>query len=154
MAKVLIVVFFVLAVLLGVVIARNRPSADEEAVVYRQALMTVIDGTFEPLLQMESGRRAYDGALVRLHASELPMLSAMIAEAFRRDTRAARNVNTAALSYVWSDPAAFLQSVQRLRSDALALQSAAGSGDQAQVDSAIRTVAGECDQCHRRFRGD
>lgn len=154
MAKALIVIFLALAVLLGVVIARNRPSADQEAVVYRQALMTVIDGTFDPLLQMQRGRRAYDAALVREHAADLPVLSGMIAEAFARDTRAARNVNTAALSFVWIDHAAFLRSAQRLQSAARTLQSAAASADQARVDTAIRSMADECDQCHHGFRGD
>jgi cytochrome c556 len=154
MTKALIIVFFVLAVLLGVVLARNRPSADQQAVAYRQALMTVIDGTFDPLLEMQSGRRPYDPALVRLHASELPMLSLMIAEAFRRDTHAARNVDSAALPYVWTDHAAFLQSAQRLQGDGQALQGAATSGDQDRVNAAIRAMAGDCDQCHRKFRGD
>ncbi len=154
MARALIVVFVGLAVLLGVVIARDRPSADQQAVVYRQALMTVIDGTFDPLLQMQAGRRPYDAALVREHASRLPLLSGMIAEAFARNTSATRAVNTAALAFVWSNHPAFLQSVQRLQGDARQLQSAAASGDQARVVSAIRVMALECDQCHRRFRGD
>jgi cytochrome c556 len=154
MAKALIVILFTLAVLLGVVIARDRPSADQQAVVYRQALMTVMDGTFDPLLQMQSGRRPYDLSLVRQHASELPVLSFMIAEAFERDTHAARNLNSAALSYVWSNHAAFLQSARRLQSDAQTLQSAAVSGDQNRVNDAIRAMTGECDRCHRQFRGD
>jgi cytochrome c556 len=154
MAKALIIIFFALAVSLGVVIARNRPSADQEAVVYRQALMTVIDGGFEPLLQMQSGRRPYDAALLRLHASELPVLSIMIAEAFKRDTHAARSANSAALPYVWTDHAEFLQSAQRLHGDAQALQDAAASGDREAVNTAIRAMAGECDQCHRKFRGE
>ncbi len=152
MKKAILIVIALAAVALGVVIARNRPTADQEAVVYRQALMTVIGVTTDPLLLMQRGQRRYDAALIGKHAGELAVLSEMIPEAFARDTRSARNVETAALPSVWEKPQDFLQSAQRLQSDADALQSAVKSGDQAQIDSAIGMLDGGCAQCHRAFR--
>lgn len=145
--------FALLAVALGVVIARNRPTADQDAIVYRQALMTVIGGTMDPLLLMQRGRMRYDAALVGKHAGELAVLGGMIPEAFARDTRAARQADSAALPSIWTKPQDFLQSAQRLQADADALQSAVKSDDQARIDGAIGTLDGGCTQCHRAFRG-
>jgi cytochrome c556 len=154
MGKAFLLIVLALMIILGVVIARNRPSADEQAVVFRQALMTVISGTFDPLLQMQTGREPYDATLVRRHADELPLLTSMIPEAFARNTSAARKLDTAALSYVWSDHQAFLQSAQRLHADASALQSAVRSGERESVDGAIGRMDAECAQCHRQFRAE
>lgn len=104
MKKAILIVIALVVVALGVVIARNRPTADQEAVVYRQALMTVIGVTMDPLLLMQRGQKRYDAALIGKHAGELVVLSEMIPEAFARDTRSARNVETAALPSVWEKP--------------------------------------------------
>lgn len=152
MKKAILIALALLVVALGVVIARNRPTADQEAIVYRQALMTVIGGTTDPLLLMQRGQIPYDAALIRKHVGELPVLSGMIPEAFARDTRSARHVDSAALPSIWSSHKNFLQSAQRLQSDANALQNAVKTADQAQIDSAIGTLTGGCNQCHRSFR--
>ena len=151
--RVLIVGLVGLAVLgLGLVIARNRPNADEAAAQYRQALMTVLDGSTDPLLQMQHGELAYNPDVIRRHAAQLPVLSGMVSEAFARDTRAAAHLNSAALAYVWSDPAAFNQDVQQLQIAASALQRAAQNGTQFQIVGAIRMLDAACVQCHRQFR--
>jgi cytochrome c556 len=151
--KALIVAIAVSAVVtLGIVVARNRPSADQAAVDYRQALMTVIDGVSEPLFLMQSGRLAYDGALIRRHAAELPVLSGMVPEDFGRDTRAASRVATAALPYVWSDAADFGKAAQAFESAAAELQAAVQAGDRVRVLQAVQRLDGACTRCHRRFR--
>ena len=155
------VVFIVIlaAVALGYVVARNRPTADQQAVQFRQALMTVIAGVADPLFLMQRGQLAYDGALVQRRAGQLAMLGSMITEAFERDTRAATRLPTQALPYVWSTPAAFAADVANLQRDASSLQTAAQQPstqpeDASRVRSAIRAVDADCAQCHRQYRAN
>ena len=152
--KVIVVSLLAGVVALGIVIARNRPTADQDAVVYRQALMTVIGDQTQPLLLMQRGQIPYSAALAGRHAGNLVTLAGMIPEAFVRNTSAARRLDTAALPYVWSDRTDFLHSAQRLQSDAATLQSALESGNAVRIDSAIAALGGQCEQCHRAFRDD
>jgi cytochrome c556 len=154
MKRVIVVMLTLAAVALGIVIARNGPSADQQAVDYRQALMTVVDGVTQPLFRMQRGQLAYDGALVRKHASELTVLSGMVADAFARDTRSSSHLQTAALPYVWSDPGSFAAAVRRMQKAATALQQAAQGDDPAGVQPAIQALDTDCAQCHRQFRAN
>ncbi|HWG75315.1 MAG TPA: cytochrome c, partial [Steroidobacteraceae bacterium] len=104
MKRFMILVLALLAVALGIVIARNGPSADQQAVDYRQALMTVIDVVTQPLFRIQRGQLAYDAAVVRKRSLQLAVLSGMVGDAFARDTRSSSHLQTAALPYVWSDP--------------------------------------------------
>ena len=154
MKRGVVVMLVLAAVALGIVIARNGPSADQQAVDYRQALMTVIDGVTAPLFRMQRGQLAYDGALVSKRSMQLAVLSGMVGDAFIRDTRPASHVQTAALPYVWSDPRAFAAAIQRMQQDATALQRSARGNDSAAVRPAILAVDTDCDQCHRLFRAN
>ncbi len=154
MKAAILAIVLVVVVALGLVIARDRPSPDQQAVEYRQALMTVIEGATDPLFQMQSGRLTRDDALIRRHAAELPILSSMVAEAFARDTHASSHLQTAALPYVWTDPAMFAKAVHQLRLDSDALQLAVGGTDQSRIDHAIHSLDTTCTQCHREFRAE
>lgn len=150
--QVLVVLLVALAVVLGIVIARNRPSADQQAVAYRQALMSVIGGQMQPLSAMQRAERPYDARLIGEHAANLAALSRMIPEAFERDTSSARSLQSAALADIWRDHAAFLRSAARLAASAVGLQRALAAGDAAQVRRALGALSSECLQCHRGFR--
>lgn len=152
MKRVVVVMLALAAIALGIVIARNGPSADQQAVDYRQALMTVIDGVTEPLFRMQRGQLAYDGALVDRRSMQLAMLSGMVGDAFVRDTHTSAHLQTAALPYVWTDPRAFAAAVQRMQKDAAALQQSAQGVDPAGVQPAIQALDADCAQCHRQFR--
>jgi len=151
--RVVAIIVVLVAIALGIVIARNGPSADQQAVDYRQALMTVIDGVTAPLFSMRRGERTYDGALVRKRSMQMAVLSGMVGDAFARDTRSSSHLQTAALPYVWSDPRAFATAVHQMQQDATALQQAA-PGDAAAVQPAIQALDRDCAQCHRQFRAN
>ncbi|HTT05167.1 MAG TPA: cytochrome c [Steroidobacteraceae bacterium] len=154
MKRVIVVMLALSAVALGIVIARNAPDADQQAVDYRQALMTVIDGVTEPLFRMQRGQLAYDTAVVRKRAAQLTVLSGMVGDAFTRDTRSSTHLQTAALPYVWSDPASFAAAVRRMQTAATALQHAAEAQDPDAVRPAIAALDTDCAQCHRQFRAN
>jgi adenylosuccinate lyase len=152
MKNAILAIIIVAMVTIGIVIARNRPSADQEAIDYRQALMTVIDGQMAPLLLMQQGQAPFNAALLRAHAGHLAVLAGMIPEAFARNTSTNRKLESAALPYVWSDQADFLRGVQRFQASAEALRRTADSGEQSALRQAIGAVNAQCDQCHRSFR--
>lgn len=159
MKRAVVLIVILAAVALGYVVARNRPTADQQAVQFRQALMTVIAGVCDPLFLMQRGQLAYDGAVVQRRAGQLAMLSAMIGEAFAHDTRAATRLQTAALPYVWSSPAAFSADVAKLQRDATSLQAAVQqettqTEDAARVRTAIQSIDADCAQCHRQYRAN
>lgn len=143
-----------LAVAIGLVVAHNRPSADEQAVDYRQALMTVIDGQLQPLLEMQHGQRPFDLALVRLHAGNLTTLAHMVPEAFARNTSAAGQLQTGALSFIWQDPRAFRTRLDQFTAVSEQLREAAAAGEPPGVDRAVAALETQCVQCHRSFRSD
>jgi cytochrome c556 len=153
MKRIVVVMLALLAIALGIVVARNGPSADQQAVDYREALMTVIDVVTEPLFRMQRGELAYDAALVNKRSLQLAVLSGMVGDAFARDTRSSPHLQTAALPYVWSDPGGFAAAVQRMQKDATALQRSA-QGDSADVKPALQALDTDCAQCHRQFRAN
>lgn len=153
MKRVVIVALVLAAVALGIVIARNRPSADQQALDFRQALMTVIDGVSAPLFSMRRGQQPYDEALVSRRAMQLATLSGMLEEAFARDTRAA-HLQSAALPYIWSDSSAFAAAVRHMQQATTALQQSVDAHDRAQVEHATRALEAACAQCHRQFRAN
>ena len=154
MKRFMILVLALLAVALGIVIARNGPSADQQAVDYRQALMTVIDVVTQPLFRIQRGQLAYDAAVVRKRSLQLAVLSGMVGDAFARDTRSSSHLQTAALPYVWSDPHTFAAAVQRMQKNAGALQRSAQGDDPGDVRPALQALDTDCAQCHRQFRAN
>ena len=153
MQRLIVVALTVAAVALGIVIARNRPSADQQALDFRQALMTVIDGVSAPLFRIQRGQQSYDDALVSRHAMQLATLGGMVSEAFARDTHNA-HLQSGALPYVWSDPGAFATATGRMQQATAALQQSVAGHDRAQIERAIQVLAGSCAQCHRQFRAN
>ncbi|HEX4051090.1 MAG TPA: cytochrome c [Steroidobacteraceae bacterium] len=154
MKRAIVVMLALVAIALGIVIARNGPSADEQAVDYRQALMTVIDNVTEPLFRMQRGQLTYNSALVGKRSMQLAVLSGMVGDAFARDTRSSSHLQTAALPYVWSDPRSFAAAVQRMQKAAAALQRSTLSEDSAHVQPMIQALDSDCAQCHRQFRAN
>lgn len=82
---------------------------------------------------------------VKAHAAE-------IGNWFPAGSGAEAGVKTAALPAIWSDPATFEAAVAKLQQEAGALQTAAASGDAAQVKAQFPKTGGACKNCHDTFR--
>jgi cytochrome c556 len=128
-----------------------RPTPDQSAVSYRQALMVVIDGQASPLLLMQRGRAPYDEAVVSKNAASLVTLAGMIPDAFQRDTSGA-SLKTGTLPATWQNRADFLKDTEALRTQTKALEVALKTGNQEQVKTAIKNVGTACGQCHQKYR--
>jgi cytochrome c556 len=129
----------------------RRPNPDQTAVSFREALMTVINGTAGPLMGMQRGRVPYNAELVAKNAADLTTLAGMIPDAFARDTSSA-TVKTMALPVVWQNHDEFLMTAGKLKTQLEALDMAVKGGSQDDVKTAIMNVGAVCGQCHMKFR--
>jgi cytochrome c556 len=129
----------------------SRPTPDQAAVGFRQALMTLIGGEKGPLTLMQRGRMPYNQALVKKNADNLVVLAGMISDAFQRNTSNATDVKTRALPVVWQDHDEFLMHARDLKMQAEAIETAANGGNEEAVKEAIKNT-GACDDCHMKFR--
>lgn len=134
------------------VMGQGRPSPDQQAVAFRQGLMTVISNVAGPVQAMQRGRVPYDAKTVERNAHELAALAMIIPQAFDRDTSSASGLKTAALPVVWMSHDDFLMHAKNLQEKAQALETAAKGGSEDAVKSAIMSAGEACGQCHMMFR--
>jgi cytochrome c556 len=129
----------------------RRPNPDQTAVQFREALMTLINGTAGPLMGMQRGRVPYNAELVAKNARILTTLAGMIPDAFEHDTSSAQ-VKTMALPVVWQNHDEFLTTAGKLKTQVDALDKAVRGGSQDDVKAAIMNVGAVCGECHMKFR--
>jgi len=153
MKKPRIVVFTAIAGLLATtVVVAQRPSPDQMAVGFRQAVMTVMAGTAGPLGQMTRGRMPYDAAAVSKASGRLTVLAGFVPDAFARDTSAAAGVKTEALPLIWMNHAEFLMRANDLQMRADELATAVKDGNEDAIKTAMKNVGTTCGACHDKFR--
>jgi cytochrome c556 len=134
------------------VMGQGRPSPDEQALGFRQGLMTVIGNVATPMILMQRGRMPYDGKVVARNARELAALAAIIPQAFEHDTSSASGLKTTALPVVWTDHDKFLSHAHKLETQAQALEKATRGGNEDAVKMAIMSTGAVCGDCHMDFR--
>lgn len=134
------------------VMGQGRPSPDEQALAFRQGLMTVIANVATPMLLMQRGRMPYDAKVVTRNARELAALAGIIPQAFEHDTSSASGLKTMALPVVWQDHDKFLTNAHKLETEAQALEKATRGGNEDAVKMAIMNTGAVCGDCHNDFR--
>lgn len=133
--------------------AARRPSPDQLAARYRQALMTVIVVNDVPLAAMGRGRAPYNAASVRKYSARLGALAEMVPDAFERNTSHARGIRTLALPKIWQQKASFLDHADKLKLAVDHLETAIAKGDsESTIKTAINNVGRSCGSCHKAFR--
>jgi len=134
-------------------LAQRRPTPDEQANEYRQALMVLLGGNLTPMAGMARDRVPYDAAIVQTNSERVQFLAGMIADAFVRDTSGAE-LETEALDGIWANKADFDAMSEETQSLAGALLAAVRGGNEASTKQAIGTLAGSCGDCHDQYRSD
>ncbi len=139
------------ALLLGAATgAQAQFAKPEDAIKYRQSVMTLMAAHFGRIGAVAKGAVPYDAAAVQNNAAIVEMLSKMPWGAYGPGTDQGRE--TRALPAIWTDNGKFIQISKRLETDAAALSAAAKTGDLAQVKTAFGNVAQACKACHDDFR--
>ena len=127
-------------------VAQAKP---EILVKQRQAAMTLQGKYFGPLAGMAQGKLPYDASIVQRNAGYLEVLDKMPWDGFDPGTK---NVKSAALPAIWSEPAKFKEAQERLQSEISRLVSVSKGGDEGAVKAQIGAVGKACGNCHENFR--
>ena len=139
-------VLIALGAVAGGVLAQARP---EVLVKQRQSVMTLQGKYFGPMAAMAQGKAPYDVKIVQRNAGFLDNLSRMPWDGFDPGTK---DVKSAALPAVYSEPDKFRQAQDRLQAESSKLYEVSKAGDEAAVKSQIGAVGKACGGCHETFR--
>jgi len=139
-------VLIALGAVAGGVLAQARP---EVLVKQRQSAMTLQGKYFGPMAAMAQGKAPYNADIVRRNAGFLDNLSRMPWDGFDPSTR---DVKSAALPAVWSEPDKWRQASERLQAETSKLYEVSRAGDEAAVKGQIGAVGKACGGCHETFR--
>ena len=125
---------------------------DKAAYEYRHSIFVIILGNLTPIAAMAKDRIPFDAEQVAMRAERIRVMSTMIEEAFKRDTRGA-DLDTRAKDEIWDNYTDFVAKSQRLGDAAAALSVAAAEGAEP-AKEAFKTMAGACKACHDDYRLD
>lgn len=121
----------------------------ETLVKQRQAAMVLQGKYWGPLGGMAQGKVPYDAAIVARNAGFLEALSKMPWDGFVPSTK---DVKSAALLTVITDPAKFKEAQGRLESEVSKLVAVSKGGDEAAVKAQLAATGKTCGGCHETFR--
>ncbi len=93
-----------------------------------------------------------DMAAITAAADKIKGYSVDIGTWFPAGTGPETGIKTAALPKIWEDKATFEAAVAKVQLEASAMQTAAASGDIAQVKAQFPKTGGACKNCHDTFR--
>lgn len=120
----------------------------EDAIKYRQSVMSLMGTHMGRLGAMVNGRVPYDAKVATDNAAIVAMLSKLPGGAFGPGTDAGRP--TRALPAIWTDTAKFTAAYDKMVAEAAKLPAAAG--DAAALKTAFGAVGAACKACHDDFQ--
>jgi cytochrome c556 len=127
--------------------AQAQFAKPEDAIKYRQSVLTVQARAFGAINAMNKGDVPFNAAAAQANASIIATLSTLPWNAFGAGTESPKT-----RPEIWTDAAGFKASADKYVSAAAALDVAAKTGDAAQVKTAWGALAGTCKQCHDAFQ--
>ena len=127
-------------------------SPEEDAVEYRQGLMTVIGWNFGPLGAMVKGKKAFDASAFALHADRIAYLSDQVVEGFPKGSD--KGAHTDAKAALWANFDDFSDKAKAFNTEARALAEVARSKDEAKSKAQFKKVAEACKACHEKYKND
>lgn len=140
------------AAVLGAGTVQAQFSKPEDAIKYRQSVMTIQNAHLGRIGAVAKGAVPFDAAVVQNNAAILEQMAKLPWGAFGPGTDQGRE--TRALPAIWTNNGKFVELSRRLEHETTKLSIAAKSGDLAQVKTAFGGVAQTCKACHDDFRKD
>lgn len=123
----------------------------EDAVKYRKSVMTVLGNHFGRIGAMANGRVPFDAKVAADNAALVETLSKLPFVAFMEGTDKGE---TRAKPDIWTDPAKFKQSAEKMQTEVAKLSAAARTGSLDSVKEAFGAAGESCKACHDTFRKD
>jgi cytochrome c556 len=121
----------------------------EDSVKYRQSAFQLIRYNMADIAAMLKGEVNYDAERVSKRANALATLTTLPWEAF---TLPGLEHGSDAKAEIWQNLQDFNQRAEHLSADAMALKTAAQSGEQRKVGKALTAFARNCKACHDEYK--
>ena len=122
----------------------------EDAIAYRQSVMTVMGTHFGRLGAMVQGKVPFDAKAASENAHVVHEMSLLPFSAFGPGTDLGHD--TKAKPDIWKDPAKFQAAAKEMQQQVVKLDAAAKGGNPAAIKTAFGDTAKACDACHDNFR--
>lgn len=145
---------FALPLLAACTLAWSLPAAaqfqkPEDAVKYRQSVMTVQAFHLGRLGAMVNGRIPFDAKAAQDNAAVLETVTRLAWVGYGADTE---KVKSKSKPEIWMEPAKFKAEQDKLMAEVGKLNTAAKTGNLDQIKATFGAVAGSCKSCHDNFR--
>jgi cytochrome c556 len=137
-----------LTLVLGFSVHVAAETSAEDALKYRQSIMTALKG-HAGAISMQTRGLAGDPAHVSKHADAIAALAAELKTIFQEGSDVE---DSEALPAIWDEPEAFAEALADVQEAATALSEIAADGDMQAIGGAFMNVGKACKGCHDRFR--
>ncbi len=124
----------------------------EDAIKYRQSVLTVIANHFGRLNAMAQGRVPFDAKVAAENATIVSDLAKLPWAAFGEGTD--KGMPNRSKPEIWSDAGKFKAAADKMVAEVAKLDAAAKSGNLDQLKAAAGGVGGSCKGCHDDFRAE
>jgi len=124
----------------------------EDAIKYRQSVMTVMGNHLGRVAAMAQGRVPFDAKAAADNAAIVVMMSKLPWVAFGEGTD--KGMPTRAKPDIWKDPAKFKDLQTKMMDDAEKFDAAAKTGNLDNIKAALGTLGRACKSCHDDFRNE
>ena len=121
----------------------------EDAIKYRQSVMTVIGWQFKPLGAMVKGDRPFDKDVFVKNAAYLEVLSKMPMEGF---IAGSDKGETKAKPEIWTEMDKFKGGMEKLQTETAKLAQVAKTGDMNAIKAQFGETSKTCKACHDNFK--
>jgi cytochrome c556 len=122
----------------------------EQAIKYRQSVMTLQGAHFGRLSAMANGRVPFDAAAAQANADLVLTFSKLPFTAFGEGTD--KGAPTRAKPEIWTNRADFDAKAKAYQDEAVKLQAAAKTGNLDQIKAAAGAVGQSCKSCHDTYQ--
>jgi cytochrome c556 len=124
----------------------------EDAIKYRQSVMTLQGNHLGRIAAMAQGRAPFDAKAAADNAAVLQVVTKLAWVAYGEGTD--KGLPTRAKPEIWKDSAKFKDLSTKLMSEAEKLDAAAKTGNLDTIKAAVGAVGGVCKACHDDFRAE
>ena len=121
----------------------------EDAVKYRQSVMTIMSTHVGRIGAMVNGRAPFDAKVAQDSAHVVAVMSTLPWPAFTQNTE---NLKTRALPEIWKEGVKFKEASEKMQAEVAKLEVAAKTGNLDTIKAAFGAAGGSCKNCHDSFQ--
>jgi cytochrome c556 len=124
----------------------------EDAIKYRQSVLTVMANHFGRIGAMAQGKAPFDAKVAQENAEIALAMSKLPFVAFYEGTD--KGMPNRAKPEIWSNNAKFKAAAEKMQGEMVKLEAATKSGNLDNIKAAVGAVGPACKACHDDFRAE